>query len=174
MYSLFPLFQAVAISACWFLALLPYKHRCATSCTKNWRRTVQNDHIFWNHSSLPRNLCGTDCLRVIMWKEEGSRNLILGGPGRVLIALMITGITAAVTWKALLSRCQPRAQCFAKLLLSATLWGVGAGELSNLLKISHETWPQKWESLYYLSSVQFSSVAQTCPTLCDPIIYCSV
>ena len=56
-----------------------------------------------------------------MWKEEGSRNLILGGPGRVLIALIITGITTAVIWKALLSWCQPRAQCFAKLLLSVTL-----------------------------------------------------
>lgn len=58
------------------------------------------------------------------------------------------GIITAVKWKALLSRCQPRAQCFAKLLLSATLWGLGAGQLSNLPKISHETWPQKWEPLY--------------------------
>ena len=140
-------------------------------------RELKENGPKWPHflkSQQPSKKSVWHWLRVIMWKEEGSRNLILGGPGRVLIALMITGITAAVTWKALLSRCQPRAQCFAKLLLSATLWGVGAGELSNLLKISHETWPQKWESLYYLSSVQFSSVAQTCPTLCDPIIYCSV
>ena len=89
-------------------------------------------------------------------KSQQPSKKSVGGPGRVLIALMIMGITTAVIWKALLSRCQPRAQCFAKLLLSATLWGVGAGELSNLPKISHETWPQKWESLGYLSSVQFS------------------
>ena len=31
------------------------------------------------------------------------------------------------------------------------------------------TWPKLWKSLIYLSSVQFSSVTQSCLTLCDPM-----
>ena len=30
-------------------------------------------------------------------------------------------------------------------------------------------WPKDWSSMIYLLHIQFSSVAQSCPTLCDPM-----